>query len=593
MTSANNNTAYTSTPQRQPTVSYPLLHLDSFTTDLFPSHAHAQTQAQAGPSKGRREIDLEDRQGKGGDETRLREPGSFLRQSSSSSRTLGDQQHYDNSYDIYGDDRDRSMLQQRQGSSSSSTRLPPPPSLALPALPTLSPFTPDNALPDTSNMEAGSSTAYSPAGPRPQRQSQGLGPALSIKIPQSPPPSRIAPPLRDSPGIPRRRTIVEHQGYQGVPLDVEGLRIQSKDTETPRRLDKKASMNDLKASPTASSPSARRSLPRPPEMALPTASTTWPIPTGPKPNQQKSATILPIVSGLADAGPYPTTTPRQSAIGLGKPPSARAPPPKMQEEVCLECMMRDRDLADIEVNGPECWSRQSDADWDELKWREEALLKSMGSQSTLSVPSLEDDGSSDSESTSASFPSTGISSEDVENRRKMAIQKQHRMVIRAKRREADERVQKEVGWRGFKWEEGKRGEGLPRGFRGTVGGPLSVEAIKGVMTKVSSSIGQIMSKLIVSIPKRPSIDTNTFTTIYSINGDSFWRLEQKRTDKVIIRLQAKYITPTRSLLTNPYQMLESAHSRGPKADKTSVNGKNQSRIKALLLFDHLHQLRLN
>ena len=162
--------------------------------------------------------------------------------------------------------------------------------------------------------------------------------------------------------------------------------------------------------------------------------------------------------------------------------------------------MRDRDLADIEVNGPGCWSRSSDADWDELRWREEALLKQMGNQSTLSVPSLEDDGSSDSESTSASFPSTGISSEDVENRRKMVIQKQHRNAIRAKRREADERVQREVGWRGFKWEEGKRGEGLPRGFRGTVGGPLSVEAIKGVMTKVSSSLS-LVTRQLISVPQ--------------------------------------------------------------------------------------------
>jgi hypothetical protein len=478
--SSTNNTASSKSPQRQPTITYPLLHLDSFTTDLFPSHV------QAGPSKGKGSIDLEDRQQ--GDETRLREPASFLRQSSSSSGTaLGDQQQDDN---VLCDSR--SMFQQGQ---SSSTRLPPPPSLGLPALPILSPITPVYALPD-SNMEASSSTA--PAGPRPQKS--GLGPALSIKIPQSPPPSRVAPPLRDSPGIPRRRTIVEHQGYQGVPLDVEGLRIQSKEMSTPRRLDKKASMNDLRASPTTSSPSAKRSLPRPPDMLLPTASTTWPIPTGPKPHQPKSATILPVVSGLADAGPYPTATPRQSAIGLGKPPSARAPPPKMQEEVCLECMMRDRDLADIEVNGPGCWSRSSDADWDELRWREEALLKQMGNQSTLSVPSLEDDGSSDSESTSASFPSTGISSEDVENRRKMVIQKQHRNAIRAKRREADERVQREVGWRGFKWEEGKRGEGLPRGFRGTVGGPLSVEAIKGVMTKVSSSLS-LVTRQLISVPQ--------------------------------------------------------------------------------------------
>jgi hypothetical protein len=146
--------------------------------------------------------------------------------------------------------------------------------------------------------------------------------------------------------------------------------------------------------------------------------------------------------------------------------------------------MRDRDLADVEVIGPGCWSRQSDADWDELKWREEALLKSIGTQSTLSVPSLEDAGSSDSESTSASFPSTGRSTEDVEMRRRLAAKKQQRMVVRAKRREADGRIASEVGWRGFKWEEGKQGEGMPRGFRGTVGGPLSTEAIKAVMTKV-------------------------------------------------------------------------------------------------------------
>jgi hypothetical protein len=479
-------TATTPTPQRRPTVSYPLLHLDSFSSDLFPS--------QVGKSR-RDTINEEDRQGKG-DETglRLRKPtsASFLRHSSSG--TLTDQQGqssstpYDNVYDyIYGNGNGNDLHHQRsmpEGSSSSS-RLPPPPSLALPALPDISPISPVYPLP-SETMEVSSNGLGGPAGPRPI--STRLGPALSIKIPQSPPASRVAPPLRDSPGMPRRRTIVEHQGHQGVALDVQSSK------ETQGRLKQKPSMNDLSTSPTTSSPTAKRSLPRPPEaMMLPAASTTWPIPNAPKPYQpqhqpQKSASILPIVSGLADAGPYPTTTPRQSAIGLGKPPSARAPAPKMQEEVCLECMMRDRDLADIDVNGPGCWSRQSDADWDELKWREEALLKSMGSQSTLSVPPLEDDGSTDSESTSASNPSTAISSEDAENRRRLAMQKQQRMMLRAKRREADGRIVKEVGWRGFKWEEGKNGEGIPRGFRGTVGGPLTVDAIKAVMTKVSTSL---------------------------------------------------------------------------------------------------------
>lgn len=447
-------------PQRRPTVSYPVLHLDSFTSDLF----SGGVPGQAGPSKSSR--DGEDQQGEGDGALRESTVRSLKHPSSGS---------FGNRY-------------QDQHVSTSVSRLPPPPTIGLPALPPLSPISPLYALPPET-MEAGgpvsiaAGSTAAPSGPRPQGR---LGPSLSIHIPQSPPPNRVAPPLRDSPGIPRRRTIVEHQGHQGVLLDVEGN--QSKDT--PRRLENKGSNNDLRGSPTTSSPTAKRSLPRPPDaMMLPTASTTWPIPSTSKPPQhqsQKSATILPVVSGLADAGPYPTSTPRQSGmgVGLGKPPSARAPVPK-PEEVCLECLMRDRDLADVEVIGPGCWSRQSDADWDELKWREEALLKSMGSQSNLSVPSLEDAGSSDSECTSASVPSTGRSTEDVEARRRTAMMKQQRSAIRAKRREADGRIANEIGWRGFKWEEGKEGEGMPRGFRGTVGGPLSTDAIKAVMTKVS------------------------------------------------------------------------------------------------------------
>ena len=175
------------------------------------------------------------------------------------------------------------------------------------------------------------------------------------------------------------------------------------------------------------------------------------------------------------------------SLGVGRPPvSAKLPtrvPP--QEEVCLECMMRDRDLADVEVNGPGAWSRQSDADWDELRWREEALLKSMGNQSSHSIPSLEDAGSSDSEDTSVSLVSTGNSAEDSENRRKIAIKKHQRSLLRAKRREADGRILKEVGWKGFIWEQGKQGEGMPKGFRGTVGGKLTESGIRAVMTKVS------------------------------------------------------------------------------------------------------------
>jgi hypothetical protein len=35
-------------------------------------------------------------------------------------------------------------------------------------------------------------------------------------------------------------------------------------------------------------------------------------------------------------------------------------------EVCLECMMRDRDLITVDVSSPGVWARESDRDWEEL-----------------------------------------------------------------------------------------------------------------------------------------------------------------------------------------------------------------------------------
>ncbi|KAF6760339.1 hypothetical protein DFP72DRAFT_103401 [Ephemerocybe angulata] len=44
-----------------------------------------------------------------------------------------------------------------------------------------------------------------------------------------------------------------------------------------------------------------------------------------------------------------------------------APP---QEEVCLECAMRDQDMADVDVTTPGVWDRASDVQYEELKLRE-------------------------------------------------------------------------------------------------------------------------------------------------------------------------------------------------------------------------------
>jgi len=44
-----------------------------------------------------------------------------------------------------------------------------------------------------------------------------------------------------------------------------------------------------------------------------------------------------------------------------------APP---QEEICVECAMRDQDMADVDVTSPGVWERASDAAFEELKQRE-------------------------------------------------------------------------------------------------------------------------------------------------------------------------------------------------------------------------------
>ncbi|GAA6063732.1 hypothetical protein JCM10212_001633 [Sporobolomyces blumeae] len=43
-----------------------------------------------------------------------------------------------------------------------------------------------------------------------------------------------------------------------------------------------------------------------------------------------------------------------------------------QPEICVECMMRDRDMADVDVTTPGIWGRESDADWrEQLRWEDE------------------------------------------------------------------------------------------------------------------------------------------------------------------------------------------------------------------------------
>lgn len=102
-----------------------------------------------------------------------------------------------------------------------------------------------------------------------------------------------------------------------------------------------------------------------------------------------AASRLSSVNGLASSRPYsPTLAIPISSTPRAYPqhptyitPAAATPdpinpilsptPPQQQEEVCVECAMRDQDMADVTVIGPGIWDRESDVLFEELLRREE------------------------------------------------------------------------------------------------------------------------------------------------------------------------------------------------------------------------------
>ena len=61
-----------------------------------------------------------------------------------------------------------------------------------------------------------------------------------------------------------------------------------------------------------------------------------------------------------------------AAVQQRERPDASRP---LGQEICLECLMRDRDMADIEVTGPGIWSRASDLDFEEALRAEDAVIQ--------------------------------------------------------------------------------------------------------------------------------------------------------------------------------------------------------------------------
>ncbi|TFK53637.1 hypothetical protein OE88DRAFT_1265896 [Heliocybe sulcata] len=85
------------------------------------------------------------------------------------------------------------------------------------------------------------------------------------------------------------------------------------------------------------------------------ASSSVPIPVSPKPRAYAQ---------------HPTyVTPASAPNGVN--PILSQNPPVPQEEVCIECAMRDQDMADVDVTSPGVWERESDIFYLELCEKEE------------------------------------------------------------------------------------------------------------------------------------------------------------------------------------------------------------------------------
>ncbi|KZT10645.1 uncharacterized protein LAESUDRAFT_734470 [Laetiporus sulphureus 93-53] len=92
------------------------------------------------------------------------------------------------------------------------------------------------------------------------------------------------------------------------------------------------------------------------------------IPMSATPSFSPSAMQVHISPKPRASAQYPTyITPPSGQDPLH---AAYAPPQIPKEEVCVECAMRDQDMADVDVTSPGAWERESDAAYEELVHRE-------------------------------------------------------------------------------------------------------------------------------------------------------------------------------------------------------------------------------
>lgn len=97
-------------------------------------------------------------------------------------------------------------------------------------------------------------------------------------------------------------------------------------------------------------------------------------------NNQQLPPLMPLAASpnyTPPVAPRNRTYPQQptyitptNSMNPVNPVYSPKPPKQPQEEVCVECAMRDQEMADVDVTTPGAWDRASDAAFEDLKRRE-------------------------------------------------------------------------------------------------------------------------------------------------------------------------------------------------------------------------------
>ncbi|GAA5995983.1 alpha/beta hydrolase [Rhodotorula paludigena] len=120
------------------------------------------------------------------------------------------------------------------------------------------------------------------------------------------------------------------------------------------------------SAPAVTSPSRGGGAP-PPASALAAAKSPQLVQPSAQALQAAAVSSAAQLSSL----PFPSA-PGPTAPQQPQPQQQLPPHLTPQPEICVECMMRDRDMADVDVSTPGVWDRASDADWDEqCRWEAE------------------------------------------------------------------------------------------------------------------------------------------------------------------------------------------------------------------------------